>query len=51
MRIQTTKLTFEDRFDRKYACWTHNHGGWRKYERGRKWRLKIIQRLNTHLKV
>lgn len=30
------KLSYEDKFDRKYACWTHNHGGllrfWRKAE-------------------
>lgn len=40
MRIQTTKLTFEDRFDRKYACWTHNHGGWRKYKRANRRALR-----------
>lgn len=24
------KLTYEDRFDRDYACWANNHGGWSK---------------------
>lgn len=26
-------LSEEDKFDRKYACWTHNHHGWRKHKR------------------
>ena len=26
------QLSYEDKFDRKYACWTHNHKGWRKYK-------------------
>lgn len=26
-----TKLSYEDKFDRKYACWTRY--GWRKYKR------------------
>ena len=26
------KLSYEDKFDRRYACWTHNHGGWLKYK-------------------
>lgn len=26
------KLSYEDKFDRKYACWTHNHKGWVKYK-------------------
>ena len=24
------KASYEDKFDRKYACWTFNHGGWHK---------------------
>ncbi len=24
------KMSYEDKFDRKYACWTFNHNGWRK---------------------
>lgn len=24
------KLSYEDKFDRKYACWTYNHDGWLK---------------------
>lgn len=27
------QLSYEDKFDRKYACWTYNHKGWRKYKR------------------
>lgn len=27
------ELSYEDKFDRKYACWTYNHKGWRKYKR------------------
>lgn len=27
------QLSYEDKFDRKYACWTYNHNGWRKYKR------------------
>lgn len=26
------KLSYEDKFDRKYACWTFNHNGWVKYK-------------------
>lgn len=26
------KLSYEDKFDRKYACWTHNHDCWLKYK-------------------
>lgn len=28
------QLSYEDKFDRRYACWTNNHKGWRKYKRG-----------------
>lgn len=24
------QLPYEDKFGRKYACWTYNHKGWRK---------------------
>lgn len=27
------QLSYEDKFDRKYACWTYNYKGWRKYKR------------------
>lgn len=27
------KSSYEDKFDRKYACWAQNHKGWRKYKR------------------
>ena len=27
---QYKKLSYEDKFDRKYACWTYNHKGWLK---------------------
>lgn len=27
------KLSYEDKFDRKYACWTFNHKGWYQYKR------------------
>lgn len=27
------KITYEDRFDRNYACWANNHKGWSKYKR------------------
>ncbi len=27
------QLSYEDKFGRKYACWTHNHKGWRKHKR------------------
>lgn len=26
------KLTYEDKFDRRFACWAANHNGWRKYK-------------------
>lgn len=26
------KMTCEDKFDRKYACWVHNHRGWRRFK-------------------
>lgn len=45
MRIGFWKrLSYEDKFDRKYTCWTYNHNGWRKYKRGnsRTVRLKRI---------
>lgn len=28
------KLSYEDKFDRKYACWTYNHHGWAKSKTG-----------------
>ena len=27
------QLSYEDKFDRKYACWAVNHNGWRKRKR------------------
>ena len=27
------QLSYEDKFDRKYACWAVNHNGWRKCKR------------------
>lgn len=28
-----TKCSYEDKFDRKYACWTHNHNkAWSEYK-------------------
>ena len=27
------QLSYEDKFGRKYACWTHNHKGWRKHKK------------------
>lgn len=28
------QLSYEDKFDRKYACWAVNHNGWRKASAG-----------------
>ena len=25
------KMTEEDKFDRRFACWANNHHGWHKY--------------------
>lgn len=48
------KLSYEDKFDRKYACWTHNHGGWVKYKTAnrrmarRKIKIDTIKEMRQH---
>ena len=39
------KMTEEDKFDRKFACWACNHHGWRKY------RIRNRRKAKRHLKA
>ena len=39
------KMTEEDKFDRKFACWANNHHGWRKY------RIRNRRKAKRHLKA
>ena len=32
-RSTLKRLTEEDKFSRRFATWTFNHNGWRKYKR------------------
>ena len=42
------QLSYEDKFDRKYACWTHNHKGWKKYKRAnRRTARRKLKRLDV----
>ena len=47
MRIHTNKITYEDKFGRKYACWANNHHGWRKYKKAN--RKKMRRRLKDEV--
>ena len=41
------QLSYEDKFDRKYACWAVNHNGWRKRKRlNRRAARRALKRLN-----
>ena len=41
------QLSYEDKFDRKYACWAVNHNGWRKRMRlNRRAARRALKRLN-----
>ncbi len=43
------QLSYEDKFDRKYACWTYNHKGWRKYKRrNRRTARRKLKRLEEY---
>lgn len=46
------KFSFEDKFDRKYACWTFNHGGWHKAKvaNRRMARRKLKKEATTEIK-
>ena len=41
------QLSYEDKFDRKYACWAVNDNGWRKRKRlNRRAARRALKRLN-----
>ena len=41
------QLSYEDKFDRKYACWAVNHNGWGKRKRwNRRAARRALKRLN-----
>ena len=48
------KMTYEDRFDRKYACWVKNHPkAWKAYKRRnrRLFRVKMKIQMQRDLKA
>jgi len=48
MRSEFKKLTYEDKFDRKFACWANNHDGWSKAKKQN--RKEARQKLKEELK-
>ena len=51
-RSKFKRLTCEDKFDRAFACWTFNHGGWAKAKKASRQeaRTKLKEELKQEVK-